>query len=113
MRWGASLVAEAYRIFQRGGVFLYPGDSRAKYAKGRLRLLYEAFPIAFITEQAGGAATTGQVRILDLVARDVHERTPLVFGSTDHVEQIARYYNDFTPAGNRSPLFGRRGLLRA
>ncbi len=113
MRWGASLVADAYRIFQRGGVFLYPGDSRANYSRGRLRLVYEASPIAFVAEQAGGAATTGRTRILDLVPNDLHQRTPLVFGSTDHVERVAHYYNDPSPAGNRSPLFGQRGLLRA
>jgi fructose-1,6-bisphosphatase I len=112
MRWGASLVAEAFRIFQRGGVFLYPGDSRKTYEKGRLRLVYEANPIAFVTEQAGGAATTGRKRILDIVPQDIHQRTPLVFGSTDHVEQIGRYYNDINPAANRAPLFGTRGLLR-
>ncbi len=112
MRWGASLVADAYRIFQRGGVFLYPADARKNYSKGRLRLVYEAFPIAFIAEQAGGAATTGRTRILDLVPDGVHQRTPLVFGSTDHVEHIREYYDDPSPAGNRSPLFGQRGLLR-
>lgn len=113
MRWGASLVAEAYRIFQRGGVFLYPGDAREKYRKGRLRLVYEAIPMAFLVEQAGGAATTGQTRILDIVAKDLHQRTPLVFGSGDHVDVILTYYKDMSPAGNRWPLFGRRGLLRA
>ena len=112
MRWGASLVADAYRIFQRGGIFLYPSDARPNYAKGRLRLVYEAFPIAFVAEQAGGAATTGRTRILDLVPQDLHQRTPLVFGSVDQVERVREYYENPNP-GSRSPLFGQRGLLRA
>ena len=112
-RWIASLVAEAYRILGRGGVFLYPGDIRKGYRLGRLRLIYEANPIAFVVEQAGGAATTGNRRILDIVPESLHQRTPLIFGSIDHVEHIDRYFRDPGSIVDRMPLFGRRGLLRA
>ena len=111
MRWTASLVAEAYRILVRGGVFLYPGDARPGYRQGRLRLLYEASPIAFLIEQAGGAATDTVAPILDLAPRSLHARTPLVFGAAREVARVARYHAD--PAAERSPLFGRRGLFRA
>jgi fructose-1,6-bisphosphatase I len=113
MRWIASLVAEAFRIFARGGIFLYPRDDRPGYQHGRLRLVYEANPIAFLAEQAGGAATDGEHRILDLVPDDLHQRVPLVFGSRDKVEVVARYHSDPHSIGARSPLFGRRGLFRA
>ena len=111
MRWVASMVADAHRIFRRGGVYLYPGDARKGYGQGRLRLLYEAFPIAFLMEQAGGAASDGKTPILDLTARAVHQRTPLVFGSKDKVERVVRYH--LAPAGeaDRAPLFARRGLF--
>ena len=94
MRWIASMVADAYRIFTRGGVFLYPSDRRKGYGSGRLRLLYEVSPIAFMVEHAGGAATDGRRRILDIVARDVHERSPLIFGSSRVVETISAYHAD-------------------
>ena len=112
MRWIASLVAEAYRILNRGGVFLYPGDMRAGYSAGRLRLIYEANPIALITEYAGGAATDSVRSILSLVPTDVHVRTPLIFGSADIVTLITRYHTDPQFSAERSPLFGRRGLMR-
>lgn len=113
MRWIASLVAEAYRILIRGGVFLYPRDARKGYGNGRLRLIYEANPIAMLIEQAGGAATDGTNRILDLAPRELHQRTPLVFGSAKEVDKIARYHSDPSAIGSRNPLFGNRGLLRA
>ena len=113
MRWIASLVADAYRIFVRGGVFLYPGDKRPGYEQGRLRLLYEANPIAFLAEQAGGAATDGLDPILDRIPAKLHERTPFVTGSADKVELIRRYHLDRSPPSRHAPLFGRRGLLRA
>ncbi len=75
MHWLACTVAEAHRIFSRGGVFLYPGDDRPGYQQGRLRLLYEAFPIAMLVEQAGGAATDGMDRILAKKLEKVHQRT--------------------------------------
>jgi fructose-1,6-bisphosphatase I len=111
MRWVASTVADVYRILARGGVYLYPQDSRPGYEHGRLRLLYEANPIAFLIEQAGGAAIDGFDRILDLLPRSIHARSPLIFGSKEKVERIARYYTEGS-AAERAPLFGRRGLLR-
>lgn len=111
MRWVAALVAEATRILIRGGIFLYPGDERRGYAQGRLRLVYEANPIAFVVEQAGGRATNGTERVLDLVPTDLHQRTPLIFGSTAEVGQVEFYERNPVPA-DRSPLFGYRGLFR-
>jgi fructose-1,6-bisphosphatase I len=113
MRWVASLVADTYRIMVRGGVFLYPGDRRKGYAHGRLRLVYEANPIAFVVEQAGGKATNGVDRILDLVPGDLHGRTPLIFGSSEKVERVRRYHVEPSMISERSPLFGNRGLFRA
>ncbi len=92
MRWVASMVADAYRIFSRGGVFLYPGDARKGYELGRLRLLYEVSPLAFLVEHAGGKATDGAQRILDIVPSHVHQRSPLVFGSAEVVDTIGRYH---------------------
>lgn len=112
-RWIASMVAEAFRILVRGGVYLYPADARKGYSHGRLRLVYEANPIAFIMTQAGGAATDGCAPILELVPRNLHQRVPLVFGSRCEVERVARYHKDAMHLSERSPLFGRRGLLRA
>lgn len=113
MRWIASLVAEAYRILVRGGIYLYPADGRKGYGQGRLRLVYEANPIAFIIENAGGAATTSVTRILDLVPENLHQRVPLVFGSRREVARVARYHVDPNMIGERAPLFGKRGLFRA
>jgi fructose-1,6-bisphosphatase I len=112
MRWVASLVAECHRILARGGVFLYPRDARKGYEKGRLRLLYEASPIAFLVEQAGGKAFDGFTRILDIVPDAPHQRTPLIFGSAGEIDRIAIYKADPSTMFERSPLFGRRGLLR-
>nr|WP_246549122.1 class 1 fructose-bisphosphatase [Ancylobacter oerskovii] len=112
-RWTASMVAEAFRILTRGGVYLYPGDARKGYANGRLRLVYEANPIAFLMEQARGSATDGRRRILDIIPSELHQRIPLVFGSRAEVDRIGRYHSDPSQLPERSPLFGRRGLLRA
>jgi fructose-1,6-bisphosphatase I len=90
MRWVASMVADVYRILCRGGVFLYPRD--AKHKEGRLRLMYEANPMAFIVEQAGGAATDGRQRILDLQPTALHERVGVVLGSKNEVERVTRYH---------------------
>jgi fructose-1,6-bisphosphatase I len=113
MRWIASLVADCYRILIRGGVFLYPGDQRKGYHQGRLRLVYEANPIAFLVEQAGGAATDTVNRILEIEPEGLHQRTPVVFGSAKEVDRIARYHTDPSSIGERAPLFGNRGLFRA
>lgn len=111
MRWIASLVAEAFRILNRGGIFLYPADRRPGYGTGRLRMLYEAHPLALVIEQAGGAATDGFTPILDLAPHDLHQRTPMIFGSRDKVERVAAYYEELPSTSERSPLFGRRGLF--
>lgn len=110
-RWIASLVADTYRILIRGGVFLYPRDSRKGYASGRLRLVYEANPIAFLIEQAGGTATNSVDRILDIVPTGLHERVPFIFGSKKEVNRIRRYHLDPNMIGDRAPLFGNRGLF--
>ncbi|MEA1832026.1 class 1 fructose-bisphosphatase [Methylobacterium durans] len=112
MRWLGSLVADAQRVLMRGGVFLYPGDNRKGYAQGRLRLLYEAAPIAMLMEQAGAGATDGERRILDIEATGIHERVPLVFGSQEEVACVAKYFGGRNHAAGRSPLFGQRGLMR-
>ena len=111
MRWVASMVADAYRIFTRGGVFLYPGDQRKGYNLGRLRLLYEVSPIAFLVEHAGGKATDGAKRILDIVPSEIHQRSPLVFGSAQVVDTIAEYHTDPKLVASQSPLFKSRGLM--
>lgn len=113
MRWIASMVAEAHRILTRGGIYVYPGDAREGYRNGRLRLVYEATPIAFLMEQAGGAASTDRERILDRTPRMLHERVPLIFGSRDEVVRLDRHHKDPLQSGEQSPLFGRRGLFRA
>jgi fructose-1,6-bisphosphatase I len=112
MRWIASLVAEAYRILVRGGVFLYPADRRQGYGTGWLRLIYEANPISFLIEQAGGKATSCVNRILDIQPKELHVRTPFVFGSRGVVERISRYHTNPDFSAERSPLFARRGLIR-
>ena len=111
MRWVASLVAETHRIFSRGGVFLYPADRRPGYEKGRLRLIYEAAPIAFLAEQAGGGATDGIEQILDKVPAELHQRTPLIFGSARKIERIAGYHVDPSLVRDVPPLFRERGLF--
>jgi len=110
MRWVASLVAETHRIMTRGGVFLYPSDDRPGYEKGRLRLLYECAPIAFVVEQAGGRATDGCDPVMGKAASELHERTPFVFGSSEKVARVATYHD--LPDTEVSALFGSRGLFR-
>jgi fructose-1,6-bisphosphatase I/sedoheptulose-1,7-bisphosphatase len=113
MRWIASLVAEAHRILMRGGVFLYPRDERDATRNGRLRLLYEANPIAMVIEQADGRASTGDQRVLDVQPHALHERVGLMFGSKHEVERLERYHRDFNKREYDAPLFGARGLFRA
>ena len=114
MRWVASLVADTHRILTRGGVFLYPRDLKDPAKPGRLRLLYEANPVAMIIEQAGGAAITGRDRVLDVVPTHLHERIGFIFGSYEEVERIERYHNEpeEDPALLDHPLYGLRGLYR-
>jgi fructose-1,6-bisphosphatase I len=113
MRWIGSLVAESLRILVRGGVFLYPADARAGYREGRLRLLYEAHPMALVMEWAGGAATTGRRRILELGAKTPHQRVPLIMGSVRGVRDVAAIHEGIEPMFDNSdaPLFARRGLF--
>ena len=92
MRWVGSLVADASRIFNRGGIFLYPSDMREKYKNGRLRLTYEANPIAFLVEQANGKATDGHKNILNLEVNELHQRSPLIFGSKEEVLEYKKLY---------------------
>ena len=92
MRWVASMVAEMHRILVRGGVFLYPIDSKLQAKGGKLRLMYEANPMSFIVEQAGGLATTGTQRILEIVPTHVHQRVPVIMGSKSEVERIISYH---------------------
>ena len=92
MRWIAALVAEIHRIMNRGGVFMYPADLRTPDRPGRLRLLYEANPMAMLMEQAGGAATDGRQRILDIQPTSLHQRVPLFIGAKEEVEQVTKYH---------------------
>ena len=114
MRWIGSLVAESLRILVRGGVFLYPADARPDYREGRLRLLYEAHPMALVMEWAGGAATTGRRRILELGAKTPHQRVPLIMGSVRGVRDVTAIHEGVEPMFDNSdaPLFARRGLFR-
>lgn len=113
MRWIGSLVAEAYRILTRGGIFLYPADAREGYGEGRLRLVYEAHPMAFIMEQAEGAASTGRLRIMEVAPKALHQRVPLIMGSRDKVQRLERMYTSPNiMSSENAPLFAHRGLFR-
>jgi fructose-1,6-bisphosphatase I len=95
MRWVASMVAEVHRILVRGGVFMYPADTENIKKGGKLRLMYEANPMAFIIEQAGGLATTGRGRIMDMAPTHLHQRVPVILGSRNEVERIDSYHAEF------------------
>ncbi|MBD5805179.1 Fructose-1,6-bisphosphatase class 1 [Azoarcus sp. Aa7] len=92
MRWVASMVADVHRILTRGGIFMYPMDEKCRDKGGKLRLMYEANPMAMIIEQAGGAATTGRERIMDLQPTKLHQRVPVVLGSAAEVERVTKYH---------------------
>jgi fructose-1,6-bisphosphatase I len=92
MRWIASMVADVHRILNRGGIFMYPADKREPGKPGKLRLMYEANPMAFIVEQAGGAATNGTKRILDIMPTKLHERVAVLLGSKNEVDRVTRYH---------------------
>jgi fructose-1,6-bisphosphatase I/sedoheptulose-1,7-bisphosphatase len=113
LRWMGCMVAEAHRILMRGGVYLYPRDTRQPPTAGRLRLLYEINPIAFIVEQAGGLASTGNQRLLDIIPTAIHQRSGVIFGAREEVERIERYHRDHNQREYDSPLFGTRGLFRS
>jgi fructose-1,6-bisphosphatase I len=94
MRWVASMVAEVHRIIIRGGVFMYPKDTKDPAKAGKLRLMYEANPMSFIVEQAGGISSTGRQRILDIQPEGLHQRVPVILGSKNEVEVILSYHKD-------------------
>jgi fructose-1,6-bisphosphatase I / sedoheptulose-1,7-bisphosphatase len=115
MRWIAAMVAEVHRILIRGGVFMYPRDSKDPKKAGRLRLLYEGNPMAMLIEQAGGAASTGRARLLDQHPAALHQRIGVVLGSRREVERIERYHREFDDGTSQpfvSPLFNERSLFR-
>ena len=91
MRWLAAAVGELHRIMNQGGVFMYPSDARPGFEDGHIRLVYEGFPIAWLIDQAGGKATDGRIDILDKVPVDVHEKTPLLFGSVREIDNLLSY----------------------
>jgi fructose-1,6-bisphosphatase I len=94
MRWIASMVADVHRILTRGGVFMYPWDKREPGKPGKLRLMYEANPMSFLVEQAGGAATNGQQRIMELQPTQLHERVSVILGSKNEVDRVTAYHRE-------------------
>ena len=113
MRWIASMVAEAHRILMRGGIFMYPRDTKDLAKPGRLRLLYEANPVGFIMEQAGARVSTGREPLLNVQPTALHQRIGLIFGSKNEVERIERYHAEPAKAvDTHHPLFGERSLFR-
>jgi fructose-1,6-bisphosphatase I / sedoheptulose-1,7-bisphosphatase len=115
MRWIASLVAEVHRILMLGGVFMYPKDTRDRSDTGRLRLLHAANPMSCLVEQAGGRATSGYQRVLEMQPESLHQRVPLILGSKNEVERIERYHREHERGLDRpfrSPLFNERSLFR-
>ena len=94
MRWIASMVADVHRILTRGGIFLYPWDKREPHKPGKLRLMYEANPMGWLIEQAGGAATNGKQRILEIQPTQLHERVSVILGSKNEVERVTRYHSE-------------------
>ena len=115
MRWIASMVAEVHRILVRGGLFMYPRDTKDPAKPGRLRLMYEANPMSMIVEQAGGASSTGRQRILEIKPSELHQRVPVILGSRSEVERLVSYHkahDSGEPVGNESPLFKTRTLFR-
>jgi fructose-1,6-bisphosphatase I / sedoheptulose-1,7-bisphosphatase len=115
MRWIASLVAEVHRILMRGGVFMYPRDTRGRARPGRLRLLYHANPISLLIEQAGGRSTTGSERLMEVAPDSLHQGVPLIMGSHNEVQRIERYHAEYLNGTDRpytSPLFNERSLFR-
>ena len=114
MRWIASMVAEVHRILVRGGLFMYPRDSKDPSRAGRLRLMYEANPMALIVEQAGGGASTGRERILDIRPEGLHQRVPVILGSREEVERVVSYHAEHDRGEEpvfRTPLFSARSLF--
>jgi fructose-1,6-bisphosphatase len=115
IRWISAMVGEVHRILIRGGVYLYPRDEREKMRPGRLRLLYEGNPMAMLIEQAGGAASTGRGRILDVVPTSIHQRVPVILGSRDEVARLENYHAEYERGDSarfETPLFNVRSLFR-
>jgi fructose-1,6-bisphosphatase I len=115
MRWIASMVAEVHRILIRGGLFMYPKDSKDPGKPGRLRLMYEANPMAMIVEQAGGAASTGRERMLEVTPTGIHQRVPVILGSAKEVERLVAYHAEHDKGLEpvfETPLFNPRSLFR-
>ena len=94
MRWVASMVAEVHRILTRGGIFMYPFDTKDPSKPGKLRLMYEANPMSFIVEQAGGVSSTGRERIMELKPNGLHQRVPVILGSKNEVERVVGYHKN-------------------
>jgi len=110
MRWVASMVAEVHRILTRGGVFMYPRDNKEPRKPGRLRLMYEAAPMALLMQQAGARAVTGTQELLEIVPDTLHQRVPVILGSADEIARIVSYHED--PSENVSwQLFKTRSLF--
>ena len=95
MRWVASMVADVHRILTRGGIFMYPWDQREPNKPGKLRLMYEANPMSFLIEQAGGASINGQEKILQLQPKQLHERVSVILGSKNEVDRVLAYHQSF------------------
>jgi fructose-1,6-bisphosphatase len=115
MRWIASMVAEVHRILLRGGLFMYPASSKDPAQPARLRLLYEANPMAMLVEQAGGRASTGLERLLDVIPTGIHQRIPVILGSRDEVDRLDRYHAEYASGKEtvfKAPLFNARSLFR-
>lgn len=115
MRWAATMVADIHRLLMRGGVFLYPCDSKDLSDPGRLTLLHKVNPMAMIIEQAGGMASTGYKRIADVIPENLHGHVPAILGSRDEIERINRYHTEYASGEDKpfsSPLFATRTLFR-
>jgi fructose-1,6-bisphosphatase len=113
-RWVGAMVVEVHRILIRGGIYLYPKDSKQPPRAGRLRLLYEVSPMSFLVEQAGGLASTGNHPILGLVPTSIHQRVPVILGSREEVERVVLYHREPLRDADepyRHPLFGHRSLF--
>jgi fructose-1,6-bisphosphatase I/sedoheptulose-1,7-bisphosphatase len=113
MRWAASLVADTHRILMQGGVFLHPYDEHQQEGEAGHELLFEANPVGYLVERAGGRASAGSGPLLELVPGALHQRSSLIFGSRAEVERIEQYHRDHNERDYDAPLFGTRGLFRA
>jgi fructose-1,6-bisphosphatase len=115
MRWIASMVAEVHRILLRGGLFMYPAGCKDPLQPARLRLMYEANPMAMVVEQAGGRASTGRERLMTVAPSNIHQRVPVILGSAEEVERLERYHDEYLRGEDavfRTPLFNARSLFR-